>query len=211
MDERDLETFTISRVSQEIRSGKLSPVDLTNVIFERIERLNPILNAYVMLTKDQALSDAKIAAKEIESGHYRGPLHGVPFSIKDNIAIKGVRTTAGSKIRSDWKPDHDATVVSTLRAAGAVILGKTNMHEWAKASHTNNVFYGPTCNPWDVTRATGGSSGGSAAAVAASLCLGSIGTDSAGSVRNPAALCGIAGLKPTHGRVSMFGDVPGSP
>jgi len=183
---------------------------LTNVVLGRVERLNPELNAYLALTKDQALADAETATKEIESGHYRGPLHGIPFSIKDNIAMKGVRTTAGSKILSDWKPDHDATVVSKLRAAGAVILGKTNMHEWAKASHTNNVFYGPSCNPWDVKRATGGSSGGSAAAVAASLCLGSIGTDSAGSVRNPAALCGIAGLKPTHGRVSMFGGVPGT-
>ena len=107
-------------------------------------------------------------------------------------------------------PGHDATVVSKLRAAGAVILGKTHMHEWAKSSHTNNVFYGPSRNPWDVGRATGGSSGGSAAAVAASLCLASIGTDSAGSVRNPAALCGIAGLKPTHGRVSLSGGVPGT-
>ena len=160
------------------------------------------------LTKEQALADAGAATEEVESGHYRGPLHGVPVSIKDNIAIKGVRTTAGSKTLSDWKPDHDATVVTKLRAAGAVIVGKTQMHEWAKSSHTNNVFYGPSRNPWDVTRATGGSSGGSGAAVAAGLGLASIGTDSAGSVRNPAGLCGIAGLKPTHGRVSMFGGSP---
>ena len=188
----------------------MAPLDLTNLVFERIERLNPVLNAYVTLTKEQALADAGAVAKEIENGRYRGPLHGVPVSIKDNIAIKGVRTTAGSKTLSEWKPDHDATVVTRLRAAGAVILGKTHMHEWAKSSHTNNVFYGPSRNPWDVTRATGGSSGGSAAAVAASLGLASIGTDSAGSVRNPAALCGIAGLKATHGRVSLSGGVPGT-
>ena len=210
MEERDLEGLTISRLAGRIESREVSPVELTNLVFERIERLNPVLNAYVTLMKDQTLADAAIAAKEIESGCYRGPLHGIPFSIKDNIAIKGVRTTAGSKTLSDWKPDHDATVVSRLRAAGAVILGKTHMHEWAKSSHTNNVFYGPSRNPWDSTRATGGSSGGSAAAVAASLGLASIGTDSAGSVRNPAALCGVAGLKPTHGRVSLSGGVPGT-
>ena len=210
MEERDLEQLTISQLAGQIESREVSPVDLTNLVFERIERLNPVLNAFVTLTKDQALADAGTAAKEIESGHYRGPLHGIPLSIKDNIAIKGVRTTAGSKTLSDWMPGHDATVVSKLRAAGAVILGKTHMHEWAKSSHTNNVFYGPSRNPWDVGRATGGSSGGSAAAVAASLCLASIGTDSAGSVRNPAALCGIAGLKPTHGRVSLSGGVPGT-
>ena len=210
MEERDLEELTIARLAGRIERGEVSPLDLTNLVFERIERLNPVLNAYVTLTKEQALADAGAVAKEIENGRYRGPLHGVPVSIKDNIAIKGVRTTAGSKTLSEWKPDHDATVVTRLRAAGAVILGKTHMHEWAKSSHTNNVFYGPSRNPWDVTRATGGSSGGSAAAVAASLGLASIGTDSAGSVRNPAALCGIAGLKATHGRVSVSGGVSGT-
>ena len=210
MEERDLEELTMARLAGRIERGEVSPLDLTNLVFERIERLNPVLNAYVTLTKEQALADAGAVAKEIENGRYRGPLHGVPVSIKDNIAIKGVRTTAGSKTLSEWKPDHDATVVTRLRAAGAVILGKTHMHEWAKSSHTNNVFYGPSRNPWDVTRATGGSSGGSAAAVAASLGLASIGTDSAGSVRNPAALCGIAGLKATHGRVSLSGGVPGT-
>ena len=210
MEERDLEELTIARLAGRIERGEVSPLDLTNLVFERIERLNPVLNAYVTLTKEQTLADAGAVAKEIENGRYRGPLHGVPVSIKDNIAIKGVRTTAGSKTLSEWKPDHDATVVTRLRAAGAVILGKTHMHEWAKSSHTNNVFYGPSRNPWDVTRATGGSSGGSAAAVAASLGLASIGTDSAGSVRNPAALCGIAGLKATHGRVSLSGGVPGT-
>ena len=210
MEERDLEGLAVSRLAEQIESREVSPVDLTELVFERMERLNPVLNAYVTLMRDQARADAEAAAKEIEGGRYRGPLHGIPISIKDNIAIKGVRTTAGSKTLSDWRPDHDATVVGRLRAAGAVILGKTHMHEWAKSSHTNNVFYGPSRNPWDVSRTTGGSSGGSAAAVAASLGVASIGTDSAGSVRNPAALCGIAGLKPTHGRVSTFGGVPGT-
>lgn len=121
-----------------------------------------------------------------------------------------MRTTAGSKILAEWKPDQDATVVTKLKQAGAVILGKTNMHEWAKASNTNNVFYGPTRNPWDLNRATGGSSAGCAAAVAAGISMGSIGTDSAGSARNPASLCGIVGFKPTYGRVSMFGGVAGT-
>ncbi|MDE0035520.1 MAG: amidase [Deltaproteobacteria bacterium] len=210
MDERELEKLTISQLSREISSGAQSPVALTRLVLARIERLNPVLNAYAMVMKDQAFAAAEQAHREIAAGQYRGPLHGIPISIKDNIAVAGVRTTAGSKTLSDWKPDHDATVVSRLREAGAVILGKTHMHEWAKSSHTNNVFYGPSRNPWDVTRATGGSSGGSAAAVAASLGLASIGTDSAGSVRNPAALCGIAGLKATHGRVSLSGGVPGT-
>jgi aspartyl-tRNA(Asn)/glutamyl-tRNA(Gln) amidotransferase subunit A len=210
MKDRTWEDLTIAKVAPQIRRGKLSPVDLTNVMFERIEKLNPALNAFLTLTKDQALADARKAEKEIRKGIYRGPLHGIPLSIKDNIAVKGVRTTAGSKILSEWKPDYDATVVKRLREAGAVILGKTNMHEWAKASNTNNVFYGPSRNPWDLNRATGGSSAGCGAAVAAGISMGSIGTDSAGSVRNPASLCGIVGFKPTYGRVSMFGGVAGT-
>ena len=162
------------------------------------------------MAQEEALAAAKKAEREISQGKYRGPLHGIPFSIKDNIATKGVTTTAGSKILADWVPDIDATVVERLRAAGAVILGKTNMHEWAKGSNSINPFYGTPLNPWDTTRVPGGSSSGSAVAVAASLCLGSIGTDSAGSVRNPASLCGTVGLKPTFGRVSSFGGVAGT-
>ena len=131
----------------------------------------------------------------------------MPISIKDNLATSGVRTTGGSKILADWKPDFDATVVAKLKAAGAINLGKTNMHEWALGGTTINPFFGTTRNPWDINRIPGGSSGGSAAAVAASMGLASIGTDSAGSVRNPAAMCGIVGLKPTYGRVSCFGGV----
>ena len=132
------------------------------------------------------------------------------FSIKDNLATRGTRTTAGSKILDDWIPDHDATVVQRLKDAGAIVLGKTNMHEWALGGTTINPFYGTTRNPWDTERIAGGSSGGSAAAVAAGMCLASIGTDSAQSVRNPASMCGIVGLKPTYGRVSQYGTVPGT-
>ncbi len=210
MKERDLQGLTIAAVSVRIRSGEISPVELTTLYFGRIKRLNPILKAYMTLTEKQALADAKTAESEIKSGKLRGPLHGIPFSIKDNLATRGVRTTAGSKILSEWKPDFDATVVARLKKAGAVILGKTNMHEFASGGTTINPFYGTTCNPWDMKRIPGGSSGGSAAAVAAGMCMASIGTDNAGSVRNPASLCGTVGLKATYGRVSRFGGVHGT-
>ena len=210
MKERDLEGLTISVVSARIRSGEISPVELTTLYLGKIKRLNPILNAYITLTENQALADARTAEIEIKSGKHRGPLHGIPFSIKDNLATRGVRTTAGSKILSEWKPDFDATVVARLKKAGAVILGKTNMHEFASGGTTINPYYGTTCNPWDMKRIPGGSSGGSAAAVAASMCMASIGTDNAGSVRNPASLCGTVGLKATYGRVSRFGGVHGT-
>ena len=210
MTQRDLETLTIADLSPRIKAGEVSPVEVTRLFLERIDRINPTLNAYMTLTADQALADAKRAEDEIAHGRYRGPLHGIPVSIKDNLATRGVRTTAGSKILADWVPDFDATVVFKLREAGAIVLGKTNMHEWASGGTTINPFYGTTRNPWDLERITGGSSGGSAAAVAASMCLGSIGTDNMGSVRNPASMCGVVGLKATYGRVSRFGDVPGT-
>jgi aspartyl-tRNA(Asn)/glutamyl-tRNA(Gln) amidotransferase subunit A len=210
MNAQDLERFTIATLAREIESRKISPVEVTRLFLERIERVNPTLNAYLTVTADQALADAQKADQEINQGRYRGPLHGIPFSIKDNIATKGVRTTAGSKILADWKPDYDATVVAKLREAGAIILGKTNLHEWALGGTTINPFYGTTRNPWDLNRIAGGSSGGSGAAVAASLCLGSIGTDSAQSIRNPGSMCGIVGFKPTYGRISQYGTVPGT-
>ncbi|MCH7915078.1 MAG: Asp-tRNA(Asn)/Glu-tRNA(Gln) amidotransferase GatCAB subunit A, partial [Deltaproteobacteria bacterium] len=205
-----LEELTIAETSRRIRKKEISPVELTRLYLERIEALNPSLNAYLTLMKDRALATAKTAEREIWRGKYRGRLHGIPFSIKDNLAIKGVRTTAGSKILSEWVPDFDATVVARLTESGAVILGKTQMHEWARGSHGINPFYGTTHNPWDLKRVPGGSSGGSAVAVAASLCMASIGTDSAGSVRNPSSFCGVVGLKPTYGRVSTYGGVPGT-
>jgi len=205
-----LEDLTIAETSRRIRKKEVSPVELTRLYLERIEALNPSLNAYLTLMNDQAMDAAKRAEREIRRGKYRGRLHGIPFSIKDNLAIKGVRTTAGSKILSEWVPDFDATVVKRLTESGAVILGKTQMHEWARGSHGINPFYGTTHNPWDLKRVPGGSSGGSAVAVASSLCMASIGTDSAGSVRNPSSLCGVVGLKPTYGRVSTYGGVPGT-
>ena len=210
MNVRDVENLTIAGLAAQIENRKVSPVEVTRLFLERIERINPMLNAYVTVTADAALADAKRAENEIGEGGYRGPLHGIPFSIKDNIATKGVRTTAGSKILENWKPDFDATVVAKLKKAGAVILGKTNLHEWALGGTTINPFYGTTRNPWDLNRIAGGSSGGSGAAVASSLCLGSIGTDSAQSVRNPGSMCGIIGLKPTYGRISQYGTVPGT-
>ena len=210
MNAQNLENLTIAGLAPEIKNRSVSPVEVTRLFLERIERVNPLLNAYVTVNADIALTEAKRAETEIAQGRYRGPLHGMPFSIKDNIATKGVRTTAGSKILDDWKPDFDATVVAKLKEAGAIILGKTNLHEWALGGTTINPFYGTTRNPWDVNRIAGGSSGGSGAAMAASLSLGSIGTDSAQSVRNPGSMCGIIGLKPTYGRISQYGTVPGT-
>src|SRR5262249_49682114 len=206
----DVEGLTIGEIAPLIKKKQISPLELTRRYLDRIRTLNPVLNAYLAITEDSAVAAARRAEWEISKGNYRGPLHGIPFSIKDNIAIKGVTTTAGSKILSDWVPDFDATVVERLKEAGAIILGKTNMHEWAKGSNSINPFYGTSYNPWDKTRIPGGSSGGSAVAVAASLCPASLGTDTAGSVRNPASLCGVVGLKPTLSRISVFGGGAGA-
>ena len=205
-----IEELTLLETSRLIRSRDLSPVELTEGFYERIDRLNSTLNAYLTLAREQALASARSAEEEILNGRYRGPLHGIPFSIKDNLATQGIRTTAGSKVLRDWIPDFDATVVKKLKEAGAIILGKTNMDEWALGGSTTNPHYGPTRNPWDTQRIAGGSSGGSGAAVAAGMCMASIGTDSAMSVRNPASICGIVGLKATYGRVSRFGGVQGT-
>lgn len=205
-----VEAASISELAPLLRRKEVSPVDLTKSYLERARRLNSLLNAYITLTEDQALADAAQAEREIQRGQYRGPLHGIPISIKDNLATRGVRTTAGSKILADWVPDFDATAVQRLKDAGATLLGKTNMHEWALGGTTINPFYGTTRNPWNLGHIAGGSSGGSAAAVAADMCLASIGTDSAQSVRNPASMCGIVGLKPTYGLVSQYGTVAGT-
>jgi aspartyl-tRNA(Asn)/glutamyl-tRNA(Gln) amidotransferase subunit A len=210
MTEKDLDGLTITELAPQIRTQQLSPVELTELFLKRIERLNPLLNAYTTVTADVARLQAQAAESEIANGRYRGPLHGIPISVKENICIKGVRTTAGSKTLAKWVPDHDATIFERISAAGAVFLGRTNMHEWAAGGTTINPFYGTTRNPWDTSRVAAGSSGGSGAAVAASLCLASLGTDNGGSVRNPASVCGVVGLKPTFGRLSHFGGVDGS-
>ena len=210
MPDLDPTTLTIASVAPRLAAREVSPVELTACYLDRIRRLNPTLNAYSTVMEDDAMAAARQAEEEIGRGNYRGPLHGVPVSIKDNLAVKGYPTTAGSKVLADWKPDFDATVVTRLREAGAIVLGKNNMHEWAGGGTTMNPFFGYTYNPWDTSRVPGGSSGGSAAAVAADLCLISIGTDNAGSVRNPAAWCGTVGLKATYGRVSRYGGVAGT-
>ena len=217
MTDTDLAFASIEQIGKLFRKRKISPVELAKLMLARIERLNPKLNAYITVTAELALAQAKRAETELyaprgRKGHRdRGPLHGIPISLKDNIHTKDIRTTAGSKILKDFVPQHDAQVVAQLKEAGAVILGKTNLHEFAYGVTTNNPHFGPTRNPWDLERIPGGSSGGSAAAVAAGLCYGSIGTDTGGSIRIPAALCGIVGLKPTFGRVSVTDVVPLSP
>ena len=201
------ELLTIRAAADLISTGELSPVELTVSFLERIERINPVLNAYITVTGDLALEQAKKAEEEIGKGLYRGPLHGIPICLKDLIATKGVLTTGGTAAFSDWVPSEDATVWGRLKEAGAVLLGKTGLHEMAAGFTNYNPFYGVTRNPWNPQRITGGSSGGSGAAVAGNLCLGSIGSDTAGSIRVPSSFCGLTGLKPTYGRVSTFGTL----
>jgi aspartyl-tRNA(Asn)/glutamyl-tRNA(Gln) amidotransferase subunit A len=217
MTDTDLAFASIEEVARLYRKRKLSPVELTKLLLARIEQLNTKLNAYITVTAELALTQAKKAEAELfaprgrKAHRDRGPLHGIPISLKDNIYTKDIRTTAGSKILNNFIPLRDAEVWAKLKEAGAILLGKTNLHEFAYGVTTNNPHYGPTRNPWDLARIPGGSSGGSAAAVAAGLCYGSIGTDTGGSIRIPAALCGIVGLKPGTGRVSAEGIVPLSP
>lgn len=208
MNESELPFLSIQELAPLLAKRKLSPVELLDAMLGRIERLNGRLNAYLTVTAEQARREAQRAEREILDGRWRGPLHGIPISLKDNIWTRGVRTTAGSKVLADFVPGEDATVVRRLRRAGAVLIGKTNLHEFAYGVTTNNPHFGPTRNPWDLERIPGGSSGGSAAAIAAGMCVASIGTDTGGSIRIPAALCGLVGLKPTYGRVSCYGVVP---
>ena len=204
----DLCFLTLHELADRIRARDVSALDATQAVLERIQRLNPRLNAYITVMEDEALAAARAADEEIAAGSYRGPLHGVPVAVKDLCATKGVRTTAGAKIMSDWVPDEDATVIRRLRDAGAVIVGKTNLHEFAFGATGINPHFGPAHNPWNEAYITGGSSSGSGAAVAAGLCYAALGSDTGGSIRIPAALCGIVGIKATHGRVSLKDVVP---
>lgn len=199
---------SIVETSELLRKRELSPVELTKECLAQIEKLNPTLNAFITVTADSALQQARTAEDEIGRGHWRGPLHGIPVALKDLIDTAGVRTTAASAVFKNRIPAEDAEVVRHLKNAGAVLLGKNNLHEFAYGGSSMISYYGEVRNPWNPAHIAGGSSGGSAAAVAAGLCYGAIGTDTAGSVREPAALCGIVGLKPTYGRVSARGVIP---
>ncbi len=204
----DLALLPLHAASALVRSRKVSSTDLTRACLERIHRHDPDLGAFITLTEDAALADAKRADDELARGAPRGPLHGIPIALKDLYDTAGIRTTAGSRIFAERVPDRDATVVERLRAAGAVLLGKLNLHEWALGVTNQNPHFGATKNPWDTSRIPGGSSGGSAAALAAGFCYLAPGSDTGGSIRIPASLCGVPGIKPTYGRVSLRGVVP---
>ncbi len=203
----DLAMKTVHELAPMIERREVSPVELTREALDRIKSLDERLHTFITVRGEQALADAQRAESEIAQGKYRGPFHGVPMGIKDNIAVSGWPTTNASLLMTDFITDYDATVVERLRGAGAVIVGKTNLHEWAMGS-TSDGPLGTTHNPWDESRVPGGSSGGSAAAVSASLIYGSVGTDGRGSIRMPSAYCGVVGLKPTYGLVSRFGELP---
>jgi aspartyl-tRNA(Asn)/glutamyl-tRNA(Gln) amidotransferase subunit A len=204
----DFIKLSISQVSEKIMNMEVSPLELVESCLTEIERINQKINAFVTVDNREVIKAAKIATKEIKSGNYRGPLHGIPIGVKDIIDTKGIRTTNGSAIFEKHIPQVDATVINRLKKAGAIIIGKTNTHEFAFGVTTNNPHYGSTKNPWNVKLIPGGSSGGSAAATAANLCYGALGSDTGGSIRIPAAFCGTVGLKPTYGRVSLYGVFP---
>src|SRR5436305_7963239 len=194
---------SIREAAEEIHSGLITPTELVMETLERIDEQDGEIQAFITVMREQALREAEQAERELRTGLYRSQLHGIPIAIKDIIAVKDVRMTAGSKVLADYTATEDATVVEQLRKSGAIIIGKTATFEFAYGPYAP-----PTRNPWDHTRTTGGSSGGSAAAVTAGMCLGALGTDTGGSIRIPSACCGVTGLKPTYGRVSCYGVIP---
>ena len=202
------ETWTVTSLSKALRKREISPVEITHKYLERIKAHDSQINSFITLLPQEALRAARLSEKEILRGKYRGPLHGIPFAAKDLFYTKGIRTTCGSKILKNFVPAYHATVIERLLAAGAILLGKLNMHEFAYGTTSVNPHYGPVRNPWDRERVTGGSSGGSAAALASSFVPLTLGTDTGGSIRIPSALCGTAGLKPTYGRISRYGVYP---
>ncbi len=204
----ELPLLDLSDASKAVQKKEVSPVELTRACLDRIERLNPKLNAFITITGDAALEDARKAEAEIARGEWKGPLHGIPLAVKDLVETAGVKTTAATAVLKDNVPTGDAEVIRRLKSAGAILLGKLNLHEFAYGGSGIIGHFGPARNPWNTAHVTGGSSSGSAAAVAACLCFGAIGTDTAGSIRLPAACCGITGLKPTYGLVSARGVIP---
>ncbi len=198
--------LTITEARELLRKRELSAVELTRACLDRIDAVEPLLNSFITVCADEALAQAREADRRLAKGG-APPLCGIPLAIKDIYATRGVRTTCASKILENFVPTYDATVIARLRAEGAVFVGKANLDEFAMGSSTENSAFGPTRNPYDTQRVAGGSSGGSAAAVAADQCLGSLGTDTGGSIREPASFCGVVGIKPTYSRVSRFGIV----
>jgi aspartyl-tRNA(Asn)/glutamyl-tRNA(Gln) amidotransferase subunit A len=204
----ELTAMTLHEASELVRKKSVSPVELTRACLERIAQLNPVLNAFITVTADSALEDARRAEDEIQKGEWKGALHGVPIALKDLVDTAGILTTAGSAVFRERVPQEDAEIVRRLKTVGAVLLGKTNLHEFAYGGSGIIGAFPAARNPRNPELITGGSSSGSAAAVAAELCYAAIGTDTAGSIRLPAACCGIVGLKPTYGRVSARGVIP---
>jgi len=190
----ELLELSLAQAARLVKSKKISPVDLVSASLDRIKAVDGRLSSYISVFEDEARKVAKAAETMIMAGHDLGPLHGIPVALKDNLAVKGFRTTAGSKVLKDWIPDHDATVTERLRRAGAIFLGKLNMHEFAWGGTSDNPHYGAVRNPWDMERFPAGSSGGSGVAVAARTCYGAIGTDTGGSIRLPSAINGVVGI-----------------
>lgn len=204
----ELATKTIEELAPMLRDKKISPVELTKAVLDRTDAYDKKINAFISHSKGAAIEKAKKAENEIMNGEYRGRLHGIPMALKDILYFQNETVTFGSKIHQNFVPDFDATVVSELKEAGVIFTGKLNMHEYAWGATTTNPHFGACRNPWNLNRIPGGSSGGSGAAVASDLTIASLGTDTGGSIRLPAAMCGIVGLKPTHGRISKYGCFP---
>ncbi len=210
----DLSTLTISQLHQDYLQGKYSVTELVKAYLSRIKKYNPLLNAYLTISDNYALEQARILDSELRNKQVlikKYPLFGVPIALKDLYLTKGIRTTAGSKVLEDYIPQYSSTAWERLREAGAILLGKTNLDQWGYGGSGENSDFGPTKNPWDQTRVAGGTSSGSAAAVASDLCLVAGGTDTGGSIRNPSSFCGVVGLKPTYGRVSRYGIIAQTP
>lgn len=207
-NESDFATWNLAALSRALHDKDISPVEVIRHLLKRIEKINPEVNAFITLLAEEALSSAIQAEKEIMEGKIKSALHGIPIGLKDLIYTKGIKTTMGSEIYKDFIPEFDAAVVEQLKEAGAIIIGKLNTHQFAYGPTGDRSYFGPVKNPHDLTKITGGSSSGSGAAVATSLCYAALGTDTGGSIRIPSACCGVVGMKPTFGRVSKYGVYP---